>query len=436
MTCSGRSSSPTAKQRVLRTVPPYEISVTDVASPPPDEQAEAICRIRAEMDHQSLSTDTWPLFDIRAARIGDGGLHLFFSFDIMILDGLSLYLFFEDWRRFYEDPDWAPRPLELSYRDFVLSEERARETARYKRAEEYWHDRLDSLPPAPALPLAVQPSQLQRTEFTRRQARLPRERWAAVKRSAGRHGVTPSAVLMTAFAEVLRRWSAQPDFTLNLTLFNRPQAHPEIDRVIGDFTTLTMLEVRADAEASFAERAQRVQRQLMRDMEHLAYSGVRVQRERSHVWAAGRTPRCPSSSPAPWSSARPSRIPRTGSGSSANRSTGSPRRPRCGSTTRWRRNRESSPTTGTSWRRSSRPGCWTTCSPSMEVSWTGWRRTRTPGTGPTPSPCCGLAGGGARPRQRHRGPGRPGRTGRHSVRARRDAGRPYSGRDRGDRRRR
>ncbi|WP_329241745.1 amino acid adenylation domain-containing protein [Actinoallomurus sp. NBC_01490] len=278
---------PDGRQRVLRTVPPYEISVTDVASPPPDEQAEAICRIRAEMDHQSLSTDTWPLFDIRAARIGDGGLHLFFSFDIMILDGLSLYLFFEDWRRFYEDPDWAPRPLELSYRDFVLSEERARETARYKRAEEYWHDRLDSLPPAPALPLAVQPSQLQRTEFTRRQARLPRERWAAVKRSAGRHGVTPSAVLMTAFAEVLRRWSAQPDFTLNLTLFNRPQAHPEIDRVIGDFTTLTMLEVRADAEASFAERAQRVQRQLMRDMEHLAYSGVRVQRERSRRLGSG-----------------------------------------------------------------------------------------------------------------------------------------------------
>jgi amino acid adenylation domain-containing protein len=284
---------PDGRQRVLRDVPAYEIPVTDAAGLPPDRRDEVTRALRAEMDHQSVSTDTWPLFDIRAVATGPDTLRLYFGFDIMILDGLSLYLLFQDWRRFYEDPGWAPEPLELSYRDVVLHEERERESARYKRAEEYWLERLETLPPAPALPLATRPSQLARTEFTRRQARLPEERWTAVKRTAQMHGITPSTVLMNAFAEVLRQWSAQPDFTLNLTLFNRPRAHPEIDRVIGDFTTLTMLEVRDDAVASFAGRAGRIQRQLMRDMEHLAYSGVRVQRERSRRLGSGPTAAMP-----------------------------------------------------------------------------------------------------------------------------------------------
>ncbi|QKW37587.1 amino acid adenylation domain-containing protein [Actinomadura sp. NAK00032] len=284
---------PDGRQRVLRDVPAYEIRVTDAADLSPARRDEVTAALRAEMDHRAPAADAWPLFDIRAVATGPGRLRLFFSFDIMILDGLSLYLLFQDWRRFYEEPGWTPEPLELSYRDFVLGEERAREGDRYKRAEEYWLDRLETLPPAPALPLATRPAQLAHTRFTRRAARLPEERWTAVKRTARAHGVTPSAVLMSAFAEVLRQWSAQPDFTLNLTLFNRPPAHPQIDRVIGDFTTLTMLEVRDDAEASFAGRAGRVQRQLMRDMEHLAYSGVRVQRERSRRLGSGPTAAMP-----------------------------------------------------------------------------------------------------------------------------------------------
>jgi pyochelin synthetase len=104
------------------------------------------------------------------------------------------------------------------------------------------------LPPAPDLPLAQQPSQLERTEFTRRRASLPRERWDAVKRTAREHGVTTSSVLLTAFSDVMRLWSKHPDFTLNLTLFNRPWEPMRISEVIGDFTSLILLEVRGAQE--------------------------------------------------------------------------------------------------------------------------------------------------------------------------------------------
>ncbi|MFF8961079.1 amino acid adenylation domain-containing protein [Streptomyces sp. NPDC014894] len=278
---------PDGRQRILREVAPYEIAVCDLRGEGPEGERAGVERIRREMDHQVLPADRAPMFDIRACLLDGDRIRLHISIDVLILDGLSLYVLFGEWRRFYEEPGWRPEPLSLSYRDYVLHEEAAREGARHREDEAYWLERLDTLPPAPELPLAVLPGRLERTEFTRRAARLSRERWGAVKETARRHGLTPSAVLMTAFGDVLRRWSAQPDFTLNLTLFNRPPVHPQIDRVIGDFTTLTMLEMRERRGVSFVDRARAVQSTLMRDLEHMSYNGVRVLRERARRLGGG-----------------------------------------------------------------------------------------------------------------------------------------------------
>ncbi|MFE6165571.1 amino acid adenylation domain-containing protein [Streptomyces sp. NPDC056486] len=278
---------PDGRQRILRDVPPYEIAVRDLRDAGEEGQRAGIEEVRGQLDHQVLPADRAPMFDIRACLLDDDRLRLHISIDVLILDGLSLFVLFAEWRRFYEDPSWSPEPLALSYRDHVLHEAASRSGARYRQDEAYWLDRLDSLPAAPELPLALRPGQLSRTEFTRRAGSLTRERWSALKETAQQRGLTPSAVLMTAFGDALRLWSAQPDFTLNLTLFNRPPVHPQINDVIGDFTTLTMLENRYDAGATFAERAQTLQSQLMRDLEHMAYNGVQVLRERARRLGGG-----------------------------------------------------------------------------------------------------------------------------------------------------
>jgi L-cysteine---[L-cysteinyl-carrier protein] ligase PchF len=278
---------PDGRQRVLPGVPAYAMPVADLRDLPADEKAAQLAHTRAEMDHQVLPADRWPLFDIRASRLDDRRLRLHVSLDVLILDGSSLYLIFDEWRRFYEEPDWTPQPLSLSYRDYVLHEETAREGEQFKRDEAYWVDRLDTLPAPPGLPLAKQPGQIARPRFTRRQARLPRDLWAAIKKGAHGRGLTPSAVLMAAFADVLRLWCSQSSFTLNLTLFNRPQLHPQINSIVGDFTSVTLLEVTEQHDDTFVARTRRLQEQLLKDLEHLSYSGVRVLRERSRRLGGG-----------------------------------------------------------------------------------------------------------------------------------------------------
>ena len=274
------------RQRILDEVPDYDFVVADLRALPAEAQQAETDEIRAQMSHQVRPADQWPLFEFRAARLDDERLRLYVSIDVLIIDFLSLNLLFRDWQHYYEKPDVELPPLELSYRDCVLAELDARTGQRYRAAEEYWLARIDDLAPAPALPTAVRPSQLARTEFERRRFRLPRDRWDAVKLRAKQRGLTPSAVLATAYAEVLRRWTGQRDLTLNLTMFNRPELHPQINEIIGDFTALTMLEVSGEA-GTFAERARRTTEQLLRDLAHVDYSGIQVLRERARRMGGG-----------------------------------------------------------------------------------------------------------------------------------------------------
>ena len=93
---------------------------------------------------------------------------------------------------------------------------------------------------------------------------------------AQRTRITKTALLLTVFSQVLARWSLSPTFTLNLTLFNRPQGYPNAEAVIGDFTAVSLLNVCYDSQHSYAHNAQRIQVQLWEDLEHRRFSGIRA----------------------------------------------------------------------------------------------------------------------------------------------------------------
>ncbi|WP_194911802.1 non-ribosomal peptide synthetase [Catenulispora rubra] len=272
-------------QQVLPKVPVYEIVVADLSGLDDAGREAGIEAIRAELSDQIIPADRWPLFEIRATKLDDKRWRLHMSFDMLIMDGFSIGIFQRDWFTFYSRPETEPEPLDISFRDYVLAEKKQQQGGRgFEDDKRYWLDRLDQLPAAPELPLAVQPGQLGqigRPAFARQHTRLSTEHWSAIKETARSRGLTPSAVLLAAYADVLRRWSKRPELTLNLTLFNRPPSHPRLGEVIGDFTSVVLLESRPESEDSFAGRAKRLHHQLMEDLGHSSFSGVRVLRERA-----------------------------------------------------------------------------------------------------------------------------------------------------------
>jgi amino acid adenylation domain-containing protein len=267
------------RQRVLDQVPAYEIAALDLRGRTADEQAAALAGVRAELETQVRPVDSWPLFDIRTTVLADDRMRLHLSMDQLFVDLRSLFVLLNEWRRYYDDEQWAPDPPEVSFRDHVLAQQASLKGPEGSRAEQYWLSRLDELPPGPELPLATAPERLGVPSFVRLHTAMEKDRWSAFCAAAARRGCTPDAVLLTAYREVLRAWSNRPDFAVTLTLAGRCLPDQPTGELVGDFISPSLFAVSDLDCPAFAERAAAVQRQLAEDQRHSLFSGVRVLRE-------------------------------------------------------------------------------------------------------------------------------------------------------------
>ncbi|RJO70063.1 amino acid adenylation domain-containing protein [Nocardia panacis] len=273
---------PDGRQRILGSVPPYRIKVHDLRDLTADAEAALLHAAAERMAVEVRPADTWPLWEIRASKLRSGALRVHISFDLLCADVASFfYQVLPSWRDFYNDPALSATPPDLSFRDYVLAEEGLRETSLYQRSLVYWQDRVRNLPPAPELPTALTPGE--RPEFVRRHANLAPEVWAKIKERAGEHRVTPSSVLVAAYAAAVGRWSKNQHFTLNFTAVNRLPFHEDVDGTVGEFASFELLEVDLRSVETFADLVVQVQRRSWEDFEHRYVSGVRILRELNRV---------------------------------------------------------------------------------------------------------------------------------------------------------
>jgi amino acid adenylation domain-containing protein len=275
---------PDGTQQVLRSVPPYQVEVTDLRGAGQAEAATGLAAMRAAMSHQVLPADRWPMFDIRVALMPGGQERIGVSIDALIADAYSVQLLMGELGLLYRQPAARLEPPGLTFRDYVVAEAQSRDSPQYERALRYWRGRLAALPPGPELPLARSPADVAVPRFRRWSGQLGPGQWRTLREHAAEAGLTPTAMLLAAFAETLTAWSAQPHYTVTLTLFSRGGDDPRLNQVVGDFTSLTLLEVDHREPGSFLARARRLNEQLWADLDHRRVSGVTVLRE----WARSR----------------------------------------------------------------------------------------------------------------------------------------------------
>ncbi|MBW4649609.1 MAG: amino acid adenylation domain-containing protein [Kastovskya adunca ATA6-11-RM4] len=275
------------QQQILEQVPPYHIELLDLRGQDSDTIASKLSAIRDRLSHQVLPIDQFPLFEICATQLDDHHFRLHISVDGLCVDGWSAQVLLQDLVKFYQNPQINLPPLELSFRDYVLEEIAFQESPTFQRSLDYWQKRLPTLPPPPDLVLAKAPGSLTQPQFKSWDTKLEREIWQPLKLRAAKAGLTPTGILLAAYAEVLTLWSKSPRFTLNVPRFNRLPLHPQVNDIIGEFASFTLLEVDNSRQESFQDRARRLQEQLWKDLEHQYVSGVRVLRELSKI--QGRT---------------------------------------------------------------------------------------------------------------------------------------------------
>ncbi|HWU89528.1 MAG TPA: amino acid adenylation domain-containing protein, partial [Kofleriaceae bacterium] len=257
------SVSADGRQQIAPRLPAARFAVDDLRAASATDLDAHLRRVRAALAHKVYPPDASPLWTIQVTHAADTSIiHL--SIDEWIVDAASLNRVVTQWCQLYREPATALPPCELSFRDHVLATRAFEDTAAYQQDLGYWCDKLAGMPGDPALPRPASPSSPVRRRID---GSLDRAAWAALRRKADDLSVSPTALLLTLFAEALAAHSDPGPFSLTLTYFNRPPLHPQIEELIAPLIS-THRFLADGAAASVQDRVVRAQRQLWRDVDH------------------------------------------------------------------------------------------------------------------------------------------------------------------------
>lgn len=269
----------TGKQIILKDVPEYSIFIEDISDLSEIEQQDKIVKKRENLSSHVFDTEKWPLFNFEAFYLGKGKSYLFVEFDQLIADGTSIQIITNDILDFYFHPNATIQNTEITFRDYMETYSLMRTQDKYDEDKRYWQEKIDIFPEAPMLPIIKEGLQEKKWTFKRLSTVISKEKYEKIKNFAMKNRTTVSVVLCAAYSKVLSDWCNQKKIALNLTLFNRYPFHRDVDKLVGDFTSVLLLDIDCSETDNYSELCSNIQRTLAEAMEHKLYEGIQVIRD-------------------------------------------------------------------------------------------------------------------------------------------------------------
>lgn len=261
-------------QEIMEKIPDFDINCIDLRGR--KDSLEELDKIRSEMENKEFCVGSWPYFDI-AVSLQDDKAILHMTIDFLIADWTSIWILIEEFEKIYNCPEQELDTLNLTFREYLKLEQNIRGTKQYNEDKKYWINRIDSMPTCPILP-TLNKSNVQ-NEFERYFYQMDLNSWLELKKRALKYGCTPTAVVAAVYAIVLDKWSQNDKFVLNLTLLNRLPLHENVNKIVGDFTSVNLLEIDFSGSDIFINKTKKIQAQMFEDLDHRTFSGVKVLRE-------------------------------------------------------------------------------------------------------------------------------------------------------------
>ncbi|MEK7434104.1 MAG: amino acid adenylation domain-containing protein [Cyanobacteriota bacterium] len=270
------------KQVILKNVPYFKIKTYKINSNNSDiNNINEILEIRKRLSHEKIDYSKFPVFNLEISVLNEEISILHYSFDAIFTDATSIIIIAKEITDFYNNTNLELQNLEINFRDYVLYCEKLKDSFLYNKSKNYWLERLENLPSAPQLYTNISKinENINKTKFNRLEGKLSKDKWDKIKLKAKNLNITVNTILITSFSKILSYWSKKSDFTLNITLFNRLQVHRDINNILGDFTSLNLLEINLDNSKNLYENSINIQKQLIEDIDNRYFGGVSVLRE-------------------------------------------------------------------------------------------------------------------------------------------------------------
>lgn len=252
----------------------FPVGVEDLRGMGTDAIDRRLGDLRDAKSHQQLDG---AVFELAVTLLPGGRSRLHVDLDMQAADAMSYRTLMADLAALYLGRELPE--LRYTYRQYrrAIEAEDAQPQPARDADRAWWARRLPELPDPPALPVIGGGT----NRSTRRWHWLdPQTRDALFARAQAR-GITPAMALAAGFANTLARWSSASRFLLNVPLFGRQPVHPDVDSLVGDFTSSLLLDVDLVGADTAAARAQVVQDAMRTAAAHSAYPGLSVLRDLS-----------------------------------------------------------------------------------------------------------------------------------------------------------
>lgn len=266
-------------QHVLKSLPDFDIPVTDLRHMGEAERENYLHNLRKDMVSTRLDLTRAPLFKCIISQLTEDKAILHIYADGQIMDGWSFQLFYTELGTLYRDPDLEMEPLKATFRDYIMYREELKKTEKYQRDKEFWLNKIPTLPSAGILPVQNEITKLEEVEGIQVECGIPIEQWRQIEKMSQKFGVSAFSVLLTSFAVSVARWNDKRRFLLNIPEFYRPAFSEDIFKVLGECASFLLFTMEDDPEDTFLEKVVKTQQQIMELKDHNNFSGMEITRE-------------------------------------------------------------------------------------------------------------------------------------------------------------
>ncbi|WP_281672367.1 non-ribosomal peptide synthetase [Pseudoramibacter alactolyticus] len=258
-------------QRILSDYPEFVIRRHQYHS---DDDVVAI---RKRLEGRPIDPHRYPMFEMESMALPDGDHYLFLHFNLLIADGMSMQIMIRQLYDAYYGNKMCVDHDAFTFRDYVCCRSNLLKEGIDREDAEYWRNIMPDLAPAP--PIADKPeTEIINPHFRRLRTLIPKTKWQWILSQIAENQTTAASYLLTMYSKVLGYWSGTQAMTINVTTFDRMPLSDNVNRIIGDFTTLVLVPVVLE-KASLWDQVRRVQRQILQSIGHARYDGIRVMRD-------------------------------------------------------------------------------------------------------------------------------------------------------------
>lgn len=258
---------------------PVDVDSCDLTGVPLDQLADALHRRVAEQDAAPFDLARAPLSRSCLYRFADGSAMVAVTFDHLVCDGTSAYIFLSDLVAAYEalaaGTEPTLRALPVQYPDFALWQRSWLDERELDAQLEYWKHTLAGMALGPVVPLDHIPERPTRRIETQ-PISVTGELYAGLRELARTTHSTVFVVAVAALQALCNRAGGLTDIVLSTTLSGRQRS--QLEGLVGCFHGVGRLRTDLSGDPSFETVVARARDTVLGLFEHQDVPFMRVRR--------------------------------------------------------------------------------------------------------------------------------------------------------------